>query len=126
MKLIQKVVIKDGDKFLILFKSSNSKNFPNVWDFPGGKPEMGEDLIQSLKREVFEETSLKIKVGNLIGTIKFKFKEIDRVYKIFSSEVISGDIKLSKEHSEFKWASYDEIINFNLHPFLEIFFQQYH
>ena len=92
MKLIQKAIIKDGSKFLILLKSSSSKNFPNVWDFPGGKPDSGEDLIESLKREVFEETKLKIKVKDLIKTIKLEFKGIDRLYKLFSAEIISGHI----------------------------------
>ena len=124
MKLIQKVVIKNDDKFLILLKSPNSRNFPNVWEFPGGKSENGEDLIESLKREVLEETGLRIEVGDLIKTINFKFKEEDRVYKIFSGKVISGEIKLSKEHTEFRWANREELMKLELHSFMKKFFQQ--
>ena len=50
MKLVQKVLVKYKNKFLILLKSPNSKNFPNLWDFPGGKPKEGESLLQSLTR----------------------------------------------------------------------------
>ena len=58
MKIVQKAVIKKGDKYLILLRPSDKKFFPDHWDFPGGKLDDGEDAIESLKREVLEETGL--------------------------------------------------------------------
>ena len=68
MILAQKAVIKQGDKFLILHRASDEKAFPELWDFPGGKLEDGEVPLESLKREVREETQLEIEPGEVLGT----------------------------------------------------------
>lgn len=47
------IVTKDGH--LVLVSKDNVK-----WQFPGGKPNSGESLLETLTREVFEETSLDI------------------------------------------------------------------
>jgi len=43
------------DKRLVLVSKDNVK-----WQFPGGKPNPGESILETLKREIFEETSLDI------------------------------------------------------------------
>lgn len=43
------------DKCLVLVSKDNVK-----WQFPGGKPNSGENLLDTLIREVLEETSLDI------------------------------------------------------------------
>jgi len=37
------------------------------WEFPGGQDEEGENIIRGLKREILEETDVKVKVGQLVG-----------------------------------------------------------
>lgn len=43
------------DQHLVLVSKDNVK-----WQFPGGKPNKGENLLETLMREVFEETSLDV------------------------------------------------------------------
>jgi 8-oxo-dGTP diphosphatase len=38
------------------------------WEFPGGKVETGESAAQALKREIYEELAINIKVLQLLGT----------------------------------------------------------
>lgn len=38
-----------------------------LWSIPGGKVEPGEYLVQAVKREVLEETGVRIEVGDLLG-----------------------------------------------------------
>ena len=51
------IVINSKNQILMI----NSNNYG--WVFPGGQVEEGENLINALKREVFEETGIKISVG---------------------------------------------------------------
>ena len=50
---------------IYLSKRLNTQNFPNKWQFPGGKLEENEDAIIGGIREVFEETGLKLKPDRL-------------------------------------------------------------
>lgn len=40
---------------------------PFQWEFPGGKVEDGEDPEEALAREIAEELSLEIEVGDYLG-----------------------------------------------------------
>lgn len=56
------------------------------YDLPGGSLEEGESLLAGFHREMKEETGLKVKVVNQIGTVDFqfpsKFKEYTHVHHI--------------------------------------------
>jgi len=54
-------VIADSGKVLLMTNKSDKK----YW-FPGGGIEVGEKLEEGLKREVMEETGLKIKIKRLL------------------------------------------------------------
>lgn len=50
-------VITRGNKILLIHRFKNGSEY---WVFPGGGVEEGEDLDTGLKREVMEETGLKL------------------------------------------------------------------
>jgi 8-oxo-dGTP pyrophosphatase MutT (NUDIX family) len=47
-------------RFLLIRRSVSEKNFPGLWAFPGGKVEPGETIVDTIHREVFEETALTL------------------------------------------------------------------
>ncbi len=108
------VIVKDG-KVLILKRAKQEKTNQGKWDLPGGHIEKGEPVLESLKREVLEETGLKIKVIDLLTFSEFPkeakaFKQEKRGLR-FLAEHVSGEVKLIKEeHSDFKWLKFEEAI----------------
>jgi 8-oxo-dGTP pyrophosphatase MutT (NUDIX family) len=104
--VVQKAIIKKGNEVLVL-------NDPiEGLDFPGGKMQEGEgNIMESLKREVREETELEISVGNPFYCLIETFPQNHRyagkkAYVIcYRCEYVSGDVKLSHEHNNFKWVT---------------------
>ena len=104
----QKAFIKKGSEILILTDPSEGL------DFPGGKIQEGEEnLEESLRREVREETGLEIKVGEPFTTSISVFRPNHRfagkkvILIAYKCEYVSGDVKLSPEHSDYTWVTKD-------------------
>lgn len=80
-KIATKAIIENNENKYLILKKTIEENLndacSNLFDLPGGRVEYGEDLENSLKREIKEETSLiakKIKllsVNSVIKKIKF-------------------------------------------------------
>lgn len=78
------------------------------WEFPGGKVEPGETPQQALKREIMEELSTEIKVGELIDTIEYDYQTFHLSMDCFWAEVITGQLEL-KEAEAAKWLTKDQL-----------------
>ena len=78
------------------------------WEFPGGKVEPGETPQQALKREIMEELSTEIKVGELIDTIEYDYPTFHLSMDCFWAEVITGRLEL-KEAEAAKWLTKDQL-----------------
>ncbi|MCR4728268.1 MAG: (deoxy)nucleoside triphosphate pyrophosphohydrolase [Lachnospiraceae bacterium] len=78
------------------------------WEFPGGKIEKDETPEQALVREIHEELTADIKVGELIKTIEYDYPEFHLSMDCFWAKVVNGRLIL-KEAEAAKWLSRDEI-----------------
>ena len=102
----------EGPKFLLLYHGHN------YWNFPKGKMEENERVIQTALREVQEETGLKnaeIKLKkNFKNKERFSFKDRvnkDQIFKVvtfYLAETKQPVIKISKEHQGYGWFLYPE------------------
>lgn len=57
------VLLKDGQSIL-LGQRPEGKPYAGYWEFPGGKIEAGETLVQALRRELQEEINVSINDAN--------------------------------------------------------------
>jgi len=103
------VVIEKGKKCLLVQRSPNS-TMSGIWEFPAGNVEIGETLEEAARREVEEETGLKVDKLEYRG---YSERVDDRHVLVhhFRALGFSGKVKIrDDEHSEFKWASKSEIL----------------
>lgn len=110
--IVAKALIKDKDLFLILKTSeSNQNNDLSGWETPGGHLEINENILDSLKREVLEETGLSIEIFHAYNAFISNIDKLDTTVGInYFAKYTGGDIKIDrKEHSKYKWATISEI-----------------
>ncbi|EDS76522.1 NUDIX domain-containing protein [Clostridium massiliodielmoense] len=101
-----------------------SHKWGNKYVTPGGHIELGEKMEDALKREILEETGLKIydiKLISLKESIysdtfheKKHFIFIDYICKTDSSNVILND-----EAEEYEWVNLDKIDKYDLGGFIK-------
>ena len=103
-------VIKKNDLFLIANRSFED-NSQGIWEFPGGKVEENETFTSALIREIREELSLNIKVGNMIATIDLNKTDKNIYIHYYYAIILSGQISLNV-HSKFKWVPHTQLKNF--------------
>lgn len=53
-------LIQCDGRYLLIRRSESERNFPGLWAFPGGKVEEEETVVDTLLREVREETGLRL------------------------------------------------------------------
>ena len=112
--LAMRGLLKKENKILILKRHPNSNTNPNRWELAGGKVDPGEDFDKALIREFDEETNLDIKIGDLFGAVQEDFPHKRTVAIVMNVEALSGEVKISDEHVDWKWATIDEIKELNL------------
>ena len=103
-------VIKKNDFFLVANRSFET-NSSGLWEFPGGKVEEKETFVSALIREIAEELSLKIQVGDKITSIDLKASDKHISVHYFYALILSGQIILNV-HSEFKWVERNQLDSF--------------
>jgi len=102
--------------FLLLHYPSPAKTPKEYWDFPKGHIEKGEKEIETVRREVKEETGLKdIKfIEEFKEWIKyfFRFKEknILKFVTFYLAETKTKKITISGEHSGYEWLAYKKAL----------------
>lgn len=106
-----KILLKNKEgKYLVLLRSA--EKYPSVgakWEIPGGRINPGTSLIENLKREVMEETGLEITGEQQYIAAQDILKENKHIVRLTYLGEADGEVKLSDEHTDYKWLSLEEI-----------------
>ena len=108
------IILNEKGKLLLIKRSMEDEHAPGMWEFPGGKLDEGQDLSSALEREVLEETGLLVSPKTRIAFVesqiipKGKYKGLPYVVLVGIGKKIGGKLKLSFEHTDYKWVSVKE------------------
>jgi len=108
------------------------KNDPGKgkWSIPGGLVELGENVEQTVVREVQEETGLEVGkpehidvVDSIIrdadGVVKYHFVIIDYFVKLEG-----GVLKPSSDAEELRWVAFEQVEKYDLTKSFRTFFKE--
>ncbi|MBS5939998.1 MAG: 8-oxo-dGTP diphosphatase MutT [Clostridium sp.] len=115
MKVIEVVasIIKREDKVFITRRSYG--NFADLWEFPGGKIELGETKEEALIREIKEELELDINNLEYLTTVEYDYPSFHLTMHCFICDIYGGTLSLNA-HNDAKWVSLKELLLQNWVP----------
>ncbi|MEM1282539.1 MAG: histidine phosphatase family protein [Chlamydiota bacterium] len=102
---------------VLFLKRSIGKSEGGKWGVPAGKIEKGENSLQAVIRETYEETKISLKEQQLrfVGKLFIRKPGIDYVYHMYHRKVdFAPNVMLSNEHQEYRWLSMAQIGVFSL------------
>ncbi|MEO8784792.1 MAG: NUDIX hydrolase [Candidatus Saccharimonadales bacterium] len=106
-KQVAKLVMIDADGQYLLLTRHDHPRFGHDADLPGGTTEAGETILQTLLREVIEETGVDVS-GDQPKQIydSDRYSPIGTHYYLFVAHLnVRPNIVLSWEHSQQSWVS---------------------
>lgn len=105
-------VVVDNGRYLVCQRPL-SKRHGGLWEFPGGKIEPGESLLDAANRELTEELNVTaVSVGEPIYSVRDEGSPF--VINFVPSEIAGTPTCL--EHADIRWESIEDIQQLDLAP----------
>ena len=99
---------------ILIAQRRKDKSLGGLWEFPGGKIELGETHEQTLAREIREEFDIDIRVGKFLTEITHEYPEFILtmyVYRAFWDG--QGTIHIC-DHEEYRFVKLSQIVYFEM------------
>ena len=107
-------LIWNKGKFLICQRPAN-KARGLLWEFVGGKVEIGETKEQALIRECQEELAITVEPHDIFMEVTHEYPDITVRLTLLNCNISKGQPQLL-EHNDMKWITSAEIPNFDFCP----------
>jgi 8-oxo-dGTP diphosphatase len=102
-------VIQKNERYLITQRRPTAV-LPLLWEFPGGKVEVGESDAEALRREVLERLAEEIDVGQLIS---YEHYTVD--LHLYECKLKSENLQ-AKAVNDFRWVTSSEFDQYAFTP----------
>ncbi len=116
-ELTNMCMIRDPNTGKVLVQDRVNPNWPGI-AFPGGHVEPGESIVDSVIREVKEETNLDISQVHFCGMKDWYSQETNSRYFVFlfSTSVFEGNLIEDGEEGRVFWVDPKEIPSMRIAP----------
>lgn len=112
--LVAAAIIESEGKILVTRRKPDTHH-PDLWEFPGGKVESGEDPKDAVVREIREELGMEISVTGIYDVLFHRYLERDVVVLAYCCRWLGGHVQ-NLEVADHCWVLPAEISSFDLLP----------
>ncbi|KON90296.1 DNA mismatch repair protein MutT [Sporosarcina globispora] len=104
-------IIQEGKVLMI---KENKATVKNKWNFPSGRVEKGEDILEAACREVKEETGLDVNLTHTTGIYNFISSTDHQVILFhFIAQISGGFLNVQEEEiADSKWVNLSNLNRF--------------
>ncbi len=110
-KIIGVAVIIDDQGQILIDRRLPQGAMAGMWEFPGGKIEMGETVEECIQREIQEELGIVIEVGKHLITIDHTYTHLQVTLTVHLCRHLTG-IPQPLECAEIRWVNLADLDQF--------------
>jgi 8-oxo-dGTP diphosphatase len=116
-------IIEDESGRILIARRAKGKSQEGMWEFPGGKLEVGESPEECLRRELLEEMGITIEPYSYVGVNEHDYGTVTIRLLAYKAKFVSGEIVLT-DHDAYRWVRTGEFGEYTFAPadvpFLEL------
>lgn len=114
VKVVGAIIENDANEILCALRSPIMV-LPNLWEFPGGKIEPGEDIKHAIEREIQEELDCQVLCKEVFCNHVHEYDSIIVDLTTVKCELIQN-VPFAKEHSKLIWLKRENLGSLNWAP----------
>ena len=100
-------VITNSDGQCLIAKRADESHQGGLWEFPGGKVESNETVVEALERELHEEIGIKLTKATPLIQIQHDYSDKSVLLDVFSVDGFTAEA-FGKEGQEICWVDKDD------------------
>lgn len=101
------LIVGDDSRLLVSLRPEH-KMLGGLWEFPGGKQEKGESLMEALQRELLEELDVKVTVSDKFKVLKHAYSHFKITLHAFWCRIDEG-VPKPNSSAALRWVTVDEM-----------------
>jgi len=121
----QKAIVLNRQNQLLVLQRSEKTKGEGKWSLPGGAMEHNETPIDSIKREIMEETMLEVTDIKPFALKSYSHKSDSVLIIGYKCKPKLEDVTLNWEHDNYKWLTKDEALKLELTADGKYFIEQF-
>jgi len=108
-------LIRDSVGRYLITQRRQGSHLAGLWEFPGGKLEVGESPDVALRRELREELGATFAVGKLVETVRWEYPDRTVVLHFYDCRVESGAVE-PREGQAMAWVEPGDLGRYEFPP----------
>jgi 8-oxo-dGTP diphosphatase len=113
VRVVAAMVAVDG-RYLITQRRKTAV-LPSLWEFPGGRVEVGESDAQALAREIHERLGVHVEVGQMISYVSHPYENYVVDLYLYECRLVTRELKPHGVQA-FRWIGSDEFDAYEFAP----------